>query len=142
MKALATNKRAKLDYNLVENIEAGLVLTGPEVKSAKAGQMSMKGSFARVKDGEAWLHNLRISPYKSARQSDYDPMRTRKLLLNKKEITRIDGDGQSIIPTKVYVKKGKVKVDLGMGTSRKKIDKREYIKKRDSQRRLKKMENR
>jgi len=142
MKTLATNRKAKLDYNLSEFLEAGVVLTGAEVKSAKLGQMSLKGSFARIKDGEAWLHNARISPYKPARQPDYDPTHERKLLLNKKEITRISGDGQSLIPTKVYVKKGRVKVELGIGTPRKKIDKREYIKKRDTDKRLRKMKNR
>jgi len=139
MKTLATNRRAKLDYNLSEHLEAGIVLTGAEVKSAKLGQMSLKGSFARIKDGEAWLHNARISPYKPARQTDYEPTHARKLLLNKKEITRISGDGGSLIPTKAYVKKGRVKVELGIGTPRKKLDKREYIKKRDTEKRLKKI---
>jgi len=139
MKILAKNKKAFFDYQVLDTIEAGIVLTGDEVKSAKAGHMSLMGSFATIHDGELYLINAHISPYEKAFQKNEDERRSRKLLLHRREIDRLIGDisrkGTTIVPLKVYTtKKGLIKVDLGLCKSKKKADKKQTLKERDIKR--------
>lgn len=138
MKVIATNKRARFDYEILETYEAGIVLTGPEVKSVKAGQVSIKEAFATVKGEEVFLTNAHISPYKQAANIEQDPTRSRKLLLKKSEISSLIGksktQGLTLIPTKIYLKRGFVKVEIGLGRGKKLHDKRETIKRKDTQR--------
>jgi SsrA-binding protein len=136
MKILALNKRANFDYEIFEKFEAGIVLSGDEVKSAKAGGFNITASYAQVKDGEIWLINSEISPYQPKNiSSNYDPKRTRKLLLHKKEIKYLGGKLTQkfmLIPLKVYLKNNFIKLELGLARLRKKYDKRELIKKREA----------
>ena len=139
MKTLALNKRAKYDYEILEKFEAGLVLQGHEVKSIKTGHISLKGARVIIKDDEAFLINADIPPYQPKNApKDYKPDRTRKLLLHKKEIKSLIGKGRekglTLVPIRVYDKKGKLKLEFGIGRSKKKIDKRELIKKREFKR--------
>lgn len=144
MKIIQDNKEANFNYQFLETFEAGLVLTGPEVKSAKAGQISLRGSYVSIgPEGEAWLVNCHISAYQPARgqQADYDPERRRKLLLHKKEIDSLIGKsrqkGLTIVPTSVYTKKGLIKLGLALARGKSQRDKRETIKKREVQREIK-----
>jgi SsrA-binding protein len=141
MKTFAENKKAYFNYQILEEFEAGIMLTGPEVKSVRAGQISLKEAFATVRSGEIWLTNAHISAYKPARTENYDPTKSRKLLLNKKEIINLIGKvqeaGNTLLPLKVYDKKGKIKVLLGLGKGKKKYDKREALKKKDQEREIK-----
>lgn len=139
MPVLATNKRAIFDYEILEIWEAGLVLTGAEVKSVRQGQMSLKGAYVTINQDELWLINAHISPYKKAGlRLNHEPTRRRKLLLKKAEIKSLLGQkqqsGLTIIPLKVYTKRHRIKVEIGLGRGRKKFDKRELIKKRDNER--------
>jgi len=141
MKTLALNKRAKYDYNILETFEAGLVLKGHEVKSIKTSHIGLKGAYVIIKNNEAYLINSSIPPYQPKNISeDYSPDRTRKLLLHKKEIKSLIGkskeQGLTLIPTKVYTKKGKIKLEFAVGRGKKKIDKRESIKKREMKREI------
>jgi SsrA-binding protein len=140
MKVIATNKKARFDYEMLDTYEAGIVLTGPEVKSVKAGQVSIKEAFATVKSEEVFLTNAHISPYKQAAGIEQEPTRSRKLLLKKSEISSLIGKskthGLTLIPTKVYLKRGFVKVEIGLGKGKKLHDKREQIKKKDVKREI------
>lgn len=137
MPTLARNKQVNYDYKVVEEYEAGLALNGNEVKSIKSGHLSLKGAFVSIKDGEAWLKNLYISPYKKAalHLQKTDPERIRKLLLKKKEIEYLSNKtkekGLTIIPISVYTTRRLVKVKIALVKGKKKFDKREDIKKRD-----------
>ena len=133
MKYLAKNRRARVDYQIKEEWEAGLVLTGGEVRSAKAGQINLKGAFVRITPSqEAWLINGHISPYQQGEEAD--PKRTRKLLLKKSELRSLLGKSQqgslTIIPLLVYLKKGLVKVRIGIAQRKKKQDRRAELKRR------------
>ncbi len=139
MKTLAINKRAKFDYEFIEKYEAGLVLTGQEVKSIKTGHISLKGSFVTNKGGELYLTNANVPPYKFAgKLPGYDPTRPRKLLLRKAEIKKLLGktktQGLTLVPFRVYTKKRLIKLEFVVGRGKKKFDKREDIKKRDAKR--------
>ena len=141
MPTLATNPRAKFDYQILETYEAGLVLSGFEVKAAKNNRLILKGSYVTIKNGEAWLINAQIMPYQPKNTpADYEPGRTRKLLLHKKEIEaligRIKEKGLTLTPIRVYTKRNRVKIEFGLGRGKRKIDKREKIKKRESDRKL------
>ena len=140
IKIIATNKKAFHDYFILETFEAGIVLKGTEVKSIKQGRINLKDSYAKIKDGEIYLFNTHISPYKHGNLFNHEPLRTRKLLLNKKEINKIIGKinekGLTLIPLKVYLKKGLVKLELGLCKGKKVYDKREEIKRRDLEREL------
>ena len=139
-KSLARNKRALHDYHVVETWEAGLMLTGTEIKSLRTGQANMSDSYGVVRDGEVFLLNLHIPPYEQGNQFNHDPTRTRKLLLHKKEIKRMIGaverQGLTLIPLELYFKKGKAKVALALGKGKKLHDKRADEKKRDDQREM------
>ena len=135
------NSKARRDYEILETLEAGLVLRGTEVKSLRAGKGQLREAYARVdRDGQAWLHNCHIDEYSHGNVHNHNPLDARKLLLHRKQIDRLRGiveqKGHSIIPLKFYWKKGKVKVLLGVGRGKRKFDKRETIKKRDSDREL------
>ena len=135
------NSKARRDYEILETLEAGLVLRGTEVKSLRAGKGQLREAYARVdRDGQAWLHNCHIDEYSHGNVHNHNPLDARKLLLHRKQIDRLRGiveqKGHSIIPIKFYWKKGKVKVLLGVGRGKGKFDKRETIKKRDSDREL------
>ena len=142
MKVIALNRRAKHDYTLLQHYTAGLVLTGHEVKSIKAGQISLKGSFINLKHGEALLVNAHIRQYSFARNiKDYDPIRPRKLLLNRREIEQLEtakhAQGLAIIATAIGVERGLVKLEIALGRGRKRYDKRQVARaatmKRDAQ---------
>lgn len=138
-KALADNRRARFDYDIKETYVAGLVLSGPEVKSVKQGNVSMNGAYVTVVTGEINLINCHIGPYKYASQPSYDPTHTRKLLLKKSEINQLLGKekGLTIIPLEIFQgHRGLLKINIGLGKARKKTDKREYIKKRDAQKEI------
>lgn len=146
MPTLAYNKRAKFDYDISQTFEAGLVLSGQEVKSVKTGHVSLKGAFVTVKGSgtklpEIYLINAHIPAYKhAANLAGYDPYRSRKLLLKKKEINYLVGkkqeQGLTLVPIKIYTKRSLLKLEFGVGRGRKKYDKREVIKKRESDRQL------
>ncbi|MFH2105375.1 MAG: SsrA-binding protein SmpB [Parcubacteria group bacterium] len=147
MPKLAHNKRARFDYEILETYEAGIVLTGAEVKSVRQKNISLKGAYATINNTgpehspEAWLINAHISAYQPAGpQPDYDPTRSRKLLLHKKEVQRLIGKknerGLTLLPLSFYTKKSRIKVGLGLGKGKKKFDKREDIKKKDDKRRM------
>lgn len=140
VKAIATNKKAYKDYFLEETYEAGIALTGTEVKSVRARKVNFKDSFARVKNGEVYLLNLHISPYEQGNRYNVEPERTRKLLLHRKQIDRLLGKtqekGLTLVPTKIYIKEGLVKVEIALGKGKKFYDKREEIKKEQAKRDL------
>jgi SsrA-binding protein len=141
---IATNKRAYFDYEILETYEAGIELRGFEVKSIKTGRINLAGSYAIIRNNQAWLLNADIPPYQPKNTpEDYDSKRTRRLLLKKSEIKnligRIQEKGLTLVPLKVYTKHQKVKVEIGLGKSRKKADKRELIKKREVEREIKRM---
>lgn len=131
------NRRARHDYAIEETFECGIVLAGGEVKSVREGKVVLRDAYARVEDGEVWLHAMHISPYAFSRP-DLDPDRKRKLLLNRKEITEIEQavgqKGVSLIPMKLYFKDRRVKVELGVGRGKKTYDKRQSIAERDAKR--------
>ena len=136
MRIIAKNKRARFDYVIKEVYSAGIVLSGHEVKSVKAGHISLKGSFVSVKNSEAYLTNAHITLYSNAANiKGYDPVRSRKLLLHRKELDQIFSSsktqGLSVVPQAIGVERGLVKVELGVGRGKKRHDKRETIKKRD-----------
>jgi SsrA-binding protein len=139
MKPYAFNKRARFDYQILETLEAGIVLEGHEVKSIKTGHVSLKGAFVVLKNEEAYLLNASIPPYQPKNTpKSYDPERSRKLLLNRKEIAHLIGKtkekGLTLLPIKLYNKKGKIKLEIGIGKGKRKVDKREILKKRDMKR--------
>jgi SsrA-binding protein len=140
MKILAENKKARFSYEILDEFEAGIMLSGAEVKSVRAGQISLKEAFATVKQGEIFLTNAHISHYKPSGKAEYDPTRSRKLLLKKEEIRKLVGkvqsDGNTLVPIKIYDKNGKIKVEIGLGKGKKKYDKRETIKKREQEREI------
>lgn len=142
-KNLSENRRGRFDHEILETFEAGLVLIGQEVKSVKAGRMVIAGSYAAVRKGEVWLIGAQIPSYQEKNSPpDYDPTRSRKLLLNKSEINNLFGKlnekGLTLIPLRVYIKKRLLKLELGLGRSRKAHDKRAHLKKREDIREMRK----
>lgn len=137
-KIVATNRKAYHDYNIDETYEAGIALTGTEIQSVRRGMVSLRDSFARVEDGEVLLYNMNISPYEYGNRFNHDPLRARKLLLHKDEIRRLTGKTQergfTLVPLKVYLKRGLAKVELALAKGKKLYDKREDIARRDLKR--------
>jgi len=137
---LAQNKKARHDYTILETYEAGIVLTGTEIKSVRNGRINLKDGFARVRNGEVWLENVHISPYEQGNQFNVDPLRNRKLLLRKKEIGKLlgatQGSGITLVPLRVYLKHGFAKLLLGVAKGKHTYDKRETLKRRDQDREL------
>jgi SsrA-binding protein len=138
MKQLATNRRAGFDYDLGDRLTAGMVLVGHEVKSIKAGQASLKGSFITLKGGEAFLMGSHVTPYAHAEgKADIDPTRQRKLLLHRRQLDDLQAakdNGSSLVPVALWLDKNRVKLELAIGTGKKRYDKRETIKRRDTDR--------
>lgn len=140
-KVVAVNRRASHDYFLEEAQEAGLALTGSEIKSVRAGRVNLKDSYVLIKGGEAWLLNAHIAPYAQAsRQGTHDSRRTRKLLLHRQEIAHLAGKvkakGYTIVPLRVYLKDNRAKVEIALARGKKLYDKRESIAKREAQREI------
>ncbi|HBF69642.1 MAG TPA: SsrA-binding protein SmpB [Thermotoga sp.] len=141
VKVVATNKKAYTDYEILETYEAGIVLTGTEVKSLRNGSVNFKDSFCRFKNGELYLLNLHIPPYSHGGVYNHDPERPRKLLLHKRELKRLMGkvqeEGVTIVPLKIYFNdRGIAKVEIAVARGKKKYDKREAIKKREMERKI------
>jgi len=137
MKTFAANKRAYYDYEILEKYEGGLVLAGSEVKSIKTGHISLKGSYVTIKNGEAYLINANIPAYQPLNMPEsYDPTRSRKVLIRKKQIKSLTGKisqkGLTLVPIKIYSKRGLIKLEFGLGKGKRKIDKREGIRKREA----------
>ncbi|OQX53583.1 MAG: SsrA-binding protein [Candidatus Omnitrophica bacterium 4484_213] len=142
MKAIATNRKARYDYTILESLEAGIELKGSEVKSLREGKVSLKDSFAHIEKEEVFLSNLYIGPFSQSSDAKYDPLRLRKLLLHKREINRLAGKvaekGMALIPLKLYFKRDLAKVELAVAKGKRAYDKREKIKKREVEREMKK----
>ena len=140
IKIIAVNRKARHNYFIEDEYEAGLVLKGTEVKSLRLGKANLKDSYARIKDGEVFVYQMHIGPYPFAYYDNHDPLRPRKLLLHKREIKRLYGKvnekGHTLVPLKLYFKNGKVKMSLALAKGKRKYDKREAIKRRDEQREL------
>jgi len=139
-KIVCQNRKAAHDYQIDEVYEAGMVLLGPEAKSLREGRASLADSYARVKRGEVYLHNMRISPYAHAHNVNLDPTRTRKLLLNKREVKRLIGKteqkGYTLIPLRVYFSGSWAKVDLALAKGKRKVDKRRALKEKELKREM------
>ena len=139
-KVVAQNKKARHDYHVEETFEAGIVLQGTEIKSIRAGRANLKDSFARVQNGELFIHNMHISTYEQGNRYNHDPLRTRKLLLHRKEINKLLGatkeQGYSIVPLKMYLKNGFAKLLIGLAKGKKHYDKRDDLKKKDAKREI------
>jgi SsrA-binding protein len=137
-RVFATNRKAFHDYHILETIEAGLVLTGTEIKSIRAGRVNLRDGYARVQEGEIWLYNTHVSPYDQGNRYNHEPMRPRKLLLHKGEIGRLTGKSQeqglTLVPLRLYERKGHAKVELAVVRGKRQYDKREAIAARDAQR--------
>ncbi|MDA1081113.1 MAG: SsrA-binding protein SmpB [Gemmatimonadetes bacterium] len=139
-RVIARNKRARFDYEILDHWEAGVMLTGTEVKSLRAGRATLNDAFGIVKDGEVWLLNMHIPPYEMGNQFNHEPARTRKLLLHQREIRRLIGaverQGLTLIALEVYFKGSHAKVKLGLGKGKKIHDKRATIKQREGEREI------
>ena len=139
---MANNKNARFDFFIEDIFEAGIVLTGTEIKSIRQGKVSINESYAKVRDGEIFILGMNISPYEQGNIFNVDPLRERKLLLSKREIRKIDEinrlKGKTIIPLRVYInERGLAKVQIGIGTGKKNYDKRDSIAKKDAERKMK-----
>jgi SsrA-binding protein len=139
-KIIAQNKTARLNYFIDDTYEAGIALVGTEVKALREGKANLKDSYAMVKDGEVFIHEMHISPYTYGNRQNHDPLRVRKLLLHKGEIKRLYGKsrerGLALIPLKLYFKSGKVKIEIGVGRGKKHYDKRESLRVKEDRREI------
>ena len=137
-KVVSQNKKANHDYFIEETIEAGIVLLGTEIKSVRKGKVQLKEAFVRIRNNEAWISNMHISTYEQGNRFNHEPLRSRKLLLHKKQISELIGlskqDGFSIIPIKMYLKDGFAKVLIGLGKGKKNYDKRDDLRKKEAKR--------
>lgn len=140
IKIATENRKARHEYHIHETYEAGLVLTGTEVKSLRGGKANLQDAFARIDNGELMLYNMHISPYEQGNRWNHEPLRTRKLLMHKLEITKLIGKtkekGYTLIPLKIYFKRGLAKLELGLATGKKLYDKRQDIAERDAKREM------
>jgi SsrA-binding protein len=140
---IATNRRARFDYEILDTFEAGIVLVGPEVKSLRAGRANLSDSYAIVRRGEAWLLNCHISPYDKAGRDNPNPRRERKLLLHRAEIVRLQGKlgekGLTLVPLQLYFKNGRAKAQLGLARGKRTYDKRQTIRTREEEREMKRV---
>ncbi len=140
IKTIATNKKARHDYYIDDTIEAGIVLTGSEIKSIRAGQINLQDGYATLRNGEVWLINAHISAYKQASYQNHKPRADRKLLLHRREINKLTGKlqekGLTLIPLKMYLKNGRAKVELGLARGKKNYDKRQTLRERDDRRQM------
>lgn len=140
VKILAQNRKARFSYEILESFEAGIVLTGTEVKSARQGRVNLQDAYAAVEKGEVFIKGMHISPYDQGNRFNPDPMRKRKLLLHKREIRKltvsVQQEGLTLIPLRLYLKRGLIKLELSIAKGKKLYDKRESIKKRETEREL------
>jgi len=140
VKIIAKNKKARHNYSVLDSFEAGIVLQGTEVKSVRNGNLNFRDSYAQVKNGELWLVDMHISPYEQGNINNHDPDRNRKLLMHAREIERIrkgiDEKGLTLVPLSVYLKKGRVKVEIGLARGKRLWDKRDDERSRDAQREM------
>jgi SsrA-binding protein len=140
VKVIAVNRRATHDYFIDERVEAGLALTGTEIKSIREGRVNLREGYARIVDGEGWLVNVHIAPYEQGNRYNHEPLRRRKLLLHRREIDGLLGKarerGYTIVPLQIYLKQGRAKVELGLARGKREFDKRESIAKREAQREI------
>jgi SsrA-binding protein len=139
-KLIADNRRARHDYQLLERVEAGLALTGTEVKSLRQGRATLAQAYADIRDGEAWLHGLEIATYDQGNRANHEPMRARKLLLHRRQIDSLYGQvrekGLTIVPTRLYFKDSRVKVELAVARGKEQRDKRRDVAERDARRQM------
>ena len=139
-KIVAENRKARYNYFIEDTFEAGMVLTGTEVKSMRLGKVNLKDSYANIKNGEVWIHQMHIGPYPFAYYGNHEPLRKRKLLLHKHEIRRLYGKtkerGRTLVPLKVYFKSGKAKIVIALARGKHSYDKRDAIRQRDQKRDL------
>lgn len=137
---LATNRAAGHNFFIERRIEAGIVLVGSEVKSIRNGQINLKESYCRIQNGEVFLHGAHVSPYEHARGDELDPVRTRKLLLHAREIRKLakdtEGTGMTLVPTRMYLKAGRIKIEIGVARGKRAHDKRESMKNREAAREM------
>lgn len=138
VKIVADNRKARHDFFVDESLEAGIALAGTEVKSLRQGKCNLRDSYARIENGEALLYNVHISPYDPASKFNHDPLRTRKLLLHKHEILKLNSKvrekGYTVVPLKMYFRNGKAKVELGLARGKRQYDKRDDLAERDAER--------
>ena len=139
-KTVAVNRRARHQYAIEETLEAGLALTGTEIKSVRAGRVNLAEAYARIERGEAWLIGAHIAPYEQGNRNNHEPTRTRKLLLHRDQISELVGrtqaKGFTLVPLKLYIRNGMAKLELGIGKGKKAFDKRRTIAERDARREL------
>jgi len=139
-KVLAQNKKASHDYFIEETYEAGMVLQGTEIKAIRNGRVQLKDSYVTIRNGEAWITNMHVSPYEQGNRFNHDPLRVRKLLLHKKQISELLGavkrDGYTIVPLKMYIKDGYAKLLVGLGKGKKDYDKRNDMRKKEAKREM------
>ncbi len=140
VKVVTENRKARHDYHIEETFEAGIALTGTEVKSLRAGKANLKDSYAQADNGEMYLFNMHISPYEQGNRYNVDPVRARKLLMHRAEINRLYGkvkqQGLTLVPLRVYFKRGRAKIELALARGKKTYDKREALAKKDAQREI------
>jgi SsrA-binding protein len=140
IKVIATNRKARHQYQLHDTFEAGLVLMGSEIKSIRAGNLSLREGFVQFEGGEAWLVNVHIAQYDPASRQNHDPRRRRKLLLHRRQIdrlrSRVQEKGYTVVPTRLYLKDGRAKVEIALARGKRQYDKRQAIAKRDSKRHM------
>jgi len=140
IKTIATNRKARHDYFLYDTYEAGMVLTGTEIKSIRAGRVNLRDSYVAIRDGQAWLVNVHIAPYSAGSRENPDPRRDRKLLLHRCEIDRLQSavqeKGLTIVPLRLYMKNNRAKVEIALARGKKLYDKRAAIEKKETQRRI------
>lgn len=140
IKLIAENRKARHDYFVEERYEAGIILTGTEIKSIRAARVNLKDSYAEIINGEVWLNQMHISPYEQGNRFNHDPLRKRKLLLNRSEIGKMVGkvqqQGMTLIPLKIYIKQGLAKIELGLCKGKKNYDKRDDLANRDAKRQM------
>jgi len=139
-KTITVNRKAYHDYHILESLEAGIVLTGSEIKSIRAGRVNIRDAYARSENGELWLYNSHIATYQAASHFNHEPNRPRKLLLHRRQIDELAGmvaqKGLTLVPLKLYIKRGTAKLELGVGRGKKLHDKRETIARRDTEREI------
>jgi len=144
IKIIAKNKKATHDFFIEEKYEAGIELVGTEVKSIRAGKVNLRDSYAQVKNGELWVYNMHVSPYENGNIFNKDPMRQRRLLMHKREINKLLGltsqKGFSLVPLTVYLKRGRVKIEIGLARGKKLYDKRADMKEKDIKRSIEQYE--
>lgn len=140
IKVIATNRKARHNYFIEDTLEAGLVLTGTEIKSIRAGHVSLQEAYVTYRDGEMWVMSMHIAPYDPAHRENHDPLRPRKLLMHKREILRwydnVRQKGYTIIPLQLYLRRGRAKLEIGLAKGKRQYDKRQTLAKKDAQRRI------